>query len=78
MFHHLAQTTWLAARGTLAGVLGGVDVLRSLQIGQNEREVLADKAMRRFRRMLYVQVVLGWLILLCLMLASAVARSLAI
>lgn len=70
---HLARMAWLAARGTLMGVLGGIDVSRALQIGQHERQALANLAERRFRRILYAQVVLGLLILLCLVLASLFA-----
>ncbi len=68
---HLAQTVWLATRGAFIGVMGGVDVLRSLQVSQNERQAPADLATQRFRCLLYAQVVLGMLILLCLVLTAA-------
>ncbi len=68
---HLAQASWLATHGAFIGTLGGVDVLRSLQVGPDERQVSADRATQRFRCLLYAQVVLGVLILLCLVLTAA-------
>jgi uncharacterized membrane protein len=66
----LAQAAWLAARGTVMSVLGGMDVSRSLQISQRERQMRANQAERRLTRIAYAQVLLGMLVLLCLVLAS--------
>jgi uncharacterized membrane protein len=66
----LAQAAWLAARGTVMSVLGGMDVSRSLQVSQRERQTIANRAERRLRSIAHAQVILGILILLCLVLAS--------
>jgi hypothetical protein len=70
VFPALAQAAWLAARGTVMSVLGGMDVSRSLQITQRERQALAQRAERRLTRIAAAQVILGLLILLCLALAA--------
>lgn len=71
----LAQAAWLAARGTVMSVLGGMDVSRSLQMSQHERQKLAHRAERRLTRLAYVQVMLGMLVLLCLVLAWTFAAT---
>ncbi len=69
----LAQAAWLAARGTVMSVLGGMDVSRSLEMSQHERQTLANQAERRLTKIAYMQVVLGMLVLLCLVVASVLA-----
>lgn len=70
---HLARMAWLAARGTMATVLSGMDVSRSLQISQDERQKFAALAERRLLKALTVQAALGLLLLLCLVIASLVS-----
>ncbi len=74
----LAQAAWLAARGTVMSVLGGMDVSRPLQMSQRERQAIANRAERRMRAIAYAQVILGMLLLLCLVLASVFAGPAAI
>lgn len=74
----LAQAAWLAARGTVMSVMGGMDVSRSLQMSQRERQMLADQAERRLRRLAYLQFTLGLLIVLCLVAASTLGGAAAI
>ncbi len=69
----LAQAAWLAARGTVTSVLGGMDVSRSLELSQHERQKLAKRAERRLTSLAYLQVILGMLLLLCLVLAAVFA-----
>jgi uncharacterized membrane protein len=71
----LAQAAWLATRGTVMSVLGGIDVSRSLQMSQHERQMIANQAERRFTRLAYAQVVLGVLMLLCLVLTWVYTRA---
>ena len=70
---HLARMAWLAARGPVATVLSGMDVSRSLQISQDERQKLAALAERRLLKTLAAQAVLSLLLLLCLVIASLFA-----
>ncbi len=65
---HLARMAWLAARGTLMGVLSGMDMSRALQITQQERQRLANRAERRLTRSTALQATLGVVFLLCLVL----------
>lgn len=65
----LVHAAWLAARGTVMSVLSGVDVSRSLQVSQRERQTLANRAERRLIRAAYAQVLLGMLVLFCLVLS---------
>ncbi len=67
----LAQAAWFAAQGTVTSIMGGMDVSRSLQRSQHERQTLANQAERRLTRIVYAQFLLGLLVLLCLVLASA-------
>ena len=69
----LVQAAWLAARGTVMSVLGGMDVSRSLQMSQGERQKLATQAEQRLTNIAYMQVILGMLVLLCLVLTSFLA-----
>ncbi|HEU5368748.1 MAG TPA: hypothetical protein VFU69_09800, partial [Ktedonobacterales bacterium] len=66
----LAQAAWLAARGTVMSVLGGMDVSRPLQMSQRERQALANRAEQRMRNIACAQVILGMLMLLCIVLTS--------
>jgi|GEM_PF-2001930 len=68
---HLTRMAWLAARGTVMSVWGGIDVSRSLQIPQQERQRRAERAEQRLIRITRIQAVLGVLMLLCLVLASS-------
>ena len=70
---HLARMAWLAARGTVATVLSGMDVSRSLQISQDERQKLAALAERRLLKTLTAQAALSLLLLLCLVIAALVS-----
>jgi hypothetical protein len=70
---HLARMAWLAARGTLATALSGMDVSRSLEISQDKRQELAALAERRLLKTLAAQTVLSLLLLLCLVLAALFA-----
>lgn len=65
----LVQAAWLAARGMVMSVLGGVDVSQSLQVSQRERQTLANRAERRLIRAAYAQLILGMLVLFCLVLS---------
>lgn len=71
----LAQAAWLAARGTVMSVLGGMDVSRSLEMSQHERQTLAHRAERRLTNIAYLQVILGMLVLLCLVLAAVLGGT---
>lgn len=71
----LAQAAWLATRGTVMSVLGGIDVSRSLQMSQHERQMLANQAERRLTRLAYAQAILGVLVLLCLVLTWVYAGA---
>lgn len=70
---HLARMAWLAARGTVATVLSGMDVSRSLEISQDKRQELAALAEQRLLKALAAQTVLSLLLLLCLVVASLFA-----
>lgn len=70
---HLARMAWLAARGTVATVLSGMDVSRSLEISQDKRQELATLAERRLLKTLAAQTVLSLLLLLCLVIAALFA-----
>jgi hypothetical protein len=74
----LAQAAWLAARGTVMSVLEGMDVSRSLELSQYERQKLANQAERRMTYIAYMQVIVGMLVLLCLVLATVLAGQPAI
>ena len=67
---HLARMVWLAARGTMTTALSWIDVSRSLQISQDERQKFAELAERRLLKTLAAQTVLSLLLLLCLVVAS--------
>jgi uncharacterized membrane protein len=71
----LAQAAWLAARGTVMSVLGGMDVSRFLEMSQHERQTLARQAERRLTNIAYMQVILGMLVLLCLVLAAVLTGT---
>ncbi len=70
---HLARMAWLAARGTVAPMLSGMDVSRSLQISQDERQKFAALAERRLLKTLTAQAAFSLLLLLCLVMASLIS-----
>ncbi len=70
---HLARMAWLAARGTVAPLLSGMDVSRSLQISQDERQKFVALAERRLLKTLTAQAAFSLLLLLCLVMASLIS-----